>query len=270
MAKNKSAGVNADSIDLFTTLVKCPLPIVNPGLQFIFDLMYQNKFPHPIKRYFTNVYLFCLHKDPTDSTKLCPLGIPTTIRWLIARNVARSLRIKFSTHLLPYNYAVGVPNGSDFVIKAMQLSIELLLIILNNPTNHQHVLQSFWLNKLVQQCLLWGILWRHCHILSQTSPPHSTFLQKRRYCSPLMGQWIMAHTSHEGRHQPGMPTLTTLCIIRCNLPSWTHQLTPPLTSLRTSCTSLAMLTTFPHAFTSTTYHSSLHHSTQLALLLAAL
>jgi hypothetical protein len=27
-------------------------------------------------------------------------------------------------HLLPYNYAVGIPNGSDFVIKALQLSIE--------------------------------------------------------------------------------------------------------------------------------------------------
>ena len=31
---------------------------------------------------------------------------------------------KFASHLLPYNYAVGIPNGSDFGVKAMQLSIE--------------------------------------------------------------------------------------------------------------------------------------------------
>jgi hypothetical protein len=31
---------------------------------------------------------------------------------------------KFADHLLPYNYAVGVPDGSDFVVKAMQLAIE--------------------------------------------------------------------------------------------------------------------------------------------------
>jgi hypothetical protein len=27
-------------------------------------------------------------------------------------------------HLQPYNFAVGIPNGSNFVIKAMQLSIK--------------------------------------------------------------------------------------------------------------------------------------------------
>jgi hypothetical protein len=38
--------------------------------------------------------------------------------------VARTLRDKFATHLLPFNFAVGVPDGSDFVVKAMQLAIE--------------------------------------------------------------------------------------------------------------------------------------------------
>jgi hypothetical protein len=123
-AKNKGAGVNADSIDLVTTLVKSKITTIKHYLHFIFDLIYQNKLPQPIKRYFTNVYLFCLHKDPDDSSKLRPLGIPTAIRCLIASHVARTLRDKFSAHLLPHNYAVGVPNGSDFVVKAMQLSIE--------------------------------------------------------------------------------------------------------------------------------------------------
>ena len=123
-ARNKGAGVNADSIDLFTSLLKCSIPTITEDLQFVFDLIYKNKLPENIKRYFTDVYLFCLHKDPHDPTKLRPLGIPTAIRRLIASHVARTLRQKFANHLLPYNYAVGVPDGSDFVVKAMQLSIE--------------------------------------------------------------------------------------------------------------------------------------------------
>jgi hypothetical protein len=38
--------------------------------------------------------------------------------------VARTLCDKFATHLLPFNFAVGIPDGSDFVVKAMQLAIE--------------------------------------------------------------------------------------------------------------------------------------------------
>ncbi len=77
-----------------------------------------------IKCYFTYVYLFCLHKDSNDHYKLCPLGIPTAIQQLIATHVPRSLKSKFASHLLPYNYAVSIPDGMSFVVKAMQLAIE--------------------------------------------------------------------------------------------------------------------------------------------------
>jgi hypothetical protein len=118
-AKNKGAGVNADSIDLFTALVKCPIQTIEPDLRFIFNLIYQNKLPDTIKCYFTHLYLFCLHKDANKPTKLRPLGIPTAICRLIASHLARTLRDKFSSHLLPFNYAVGIPDGSSFVVKAM-------------------------------------------------------------------------------------------------------------------------------------------------------
>jgi len=124
VTKNKEAGINADTINLFTILVKFSIPTVKPDLHFIFNLIYQNKLPQCTKRYFTDVYLFCLHKDPKYTTKLRPLSIPTAIRRLIASHVARALHDKFSSHLLPFNYAVGVPNRSDFVVKAMQLSIK--------------------------------------------------------------------------------------------------------------------------------------------------
>ena len=59
-----------------------------------------------------------------DTTKLRPLGIPTAIRRLIASHVAHTPRDKFAPPLLPFNYAIGIPNGSDFVVKAMELSIK--------------------------------------------------------------------------------------------------------------------------------------------------
>ena len=42
----------------------------------------------------------------------------------MATHVANTWKDKFALHLLPYNYAVGIPNGMDFIIKSMQLSIE--------------------------------------------------------------------------------------------------------------------------------------------------
>ncbi len=86
--------------------------------------MYQNSLPPPIKRYFTDVYLFCLHKDPLDKSKLRPLGIPTTIRRLIASHVAHTSREKFAHHMLPFNYAIGTPNGTNLAINTIQLQVE--------------------------------------------------------------------------------------------------------------------------------------------------
>ena len=68
--KNKGVGINADSINLFTTLVKCPIPTIKPDPHFIFDLIYRNKLLQCIKGYFTDIYLFRLNKDPKDTTKL--------------------------------------------------------------------------------------------------------------------------------------------------------------------------------------------------------
>ena len=122
--KNKGAGINSDSIDLFIMLIKKGPPSTKQDLRFIFDQIYNNNIPQTIKRFFTDVYLFCLHKDPADATKLRPLGIPTAIRRIIATHVARTLKSKFAAHLFPYNFAVGIADGSNFVIKAIQLAVE--------------------------------------------------------------------------------------------------------------------------------------------------
>ncbi len=107
-----------------STSSKAQFPSILKNLNFIFQQIYQNNLPPLIRQYFTNVYLFCLHKDPLNKSKLCPLGIPTTIRRLIASHVAHTFCKKKSRHMLPYNYAVGTPNGTNFIINTMQLQVK--------------------------------------------------------------------------------------------------------------------------------------------------
>ena len=121
---HKGAGVNADSIDIFIDLAQANIPSTSLNLNFIFNQIYQNNFPPPIKRYFTDVYLFCLHEDPLDKSKFRPLGIPTAIHRLIVSHVAHTFRKKIARHMLPFNYAVGTPNGTNLIINTMQLQAE--------------------------------------------------------------------------------------------------------------------------------------------------
>jgi len=126
-----------------------PRQMLNPPIHLA--LTYQNKLPHSINRYFTNIYLFYLHKDTTDSTKLCPLGIPTFIRSLIASQVARTLQDKLSSHHLSVNDAVGLPGGLNFVINAMQLSIERFIDLPHIPqtTHMRHHLTTHMRHHLL-------------------------------------------------------------------------------------------------------------------------
>jgi hypothetical protein len=54
-AFNKGAGINADSVDLFSLLLNRSIPIVTLDLQFIFDLIYKNCLPDNIKHYFLSI-----------------------------------------------------------------------------------------------------------------------------------------------------------------------------------------------------------------------
>ena len=205
-AKNKGAGINADSIDLFKELIKQPIPSIKPDLHYIFDLIYQNKLPHPIKRYFTDVYLFCLHKDPTDTTKLCPLGIPTAIRCLIASRVAHTLRDKFASHLLPYNYAVGIPNGSDFIVKAMQLSIEKFIQTPQQTNICQHI-------KDKNTSLLQRIIYTAPPSHGQPHPSHLNLCNNRRILHPPTSH-RQIRPAHPSRTHHRIPAPWPTCRLR--------------------------------------------------------
>jgi hypothetical protein len=84
----------------------------------------KNTLPPPIRQNFTNVYFFCLRKDSLYKSKLRPLGIPTAVRRLIASHAAHTFHKKIASIMLPFNYAVGTPNGTNLIINMMQLQVE--------------------------------------------------------------------------------------------------------------------------------------------------
>ena len=77
-----------DSINAFIDLVKLNDKVINTNLQQLFNTIYLGKIPLAACHFFTDTYLFCLHKDPTDEKKLWPIGIPTAIRRIIATHIA--------------------------------------------------------------------------------------------------------------------------------------------------------------------------------------
>ena len=66
--RRKANGVNADSTDIFIDLVKTNIPQVLEDLRYIFNQIYINNIPTPIQHFFSDVYLFCLHKDINDAS----------------------------------------------------------------------------------------------------------------------------------------------------------------------------------------------------------
>ena len=57
-----------------------------------------------------------------------PICIPWALRRIVCTHVTQHMQKRFAEKLLPFNFAIGVPGGMDFVIKFMQLSIEKYII----------------------------------------------------------------------------------------------------------------------------------------------
>jgi hypothetical protein len=113
-----------DSLDIFIRLAKRDDSSTHKALRLLFKRIYNADIPKSAEPYFTNTYLFCLHKDEKDPSKLRPIGIPTALRRIIANHIARVFRLKFGRRLWPHNFAVGVEDGMDLIIKSSQLEME--------------------------------------------------------------------------------------------------------------------------------------------------
>ena len=223
-----------DSINLFTTLVKTATPATKTDIQFIFEKICQNDIPPTITRYFTDVYLFCLHKDPSDPTKLRPLGIPTAIRRIIATHVARTLKQKFAYHLFPYNFAVGIEDGANFVVKAMQLGVEKYIDMPQQndclPTHAAVFFDLINQFNLVSRQEFFDVIRQHFpEILPLTTLFYGTEMTVHHKWND--GSWRHLQMKDEGGSLPGMPPLTPVRVVcRCPTPCTHRQVT-----LRMSC-----------------------------------
>jgi hypothetical protein len=213
---NKGAGVNADSIDIFIDLIQAQFPSTSKNLNFIFQQIHQNNLHPPIRWYFTNIYLFCLHKDPLDKSKLCPLGIPTAIRHHIASHVAHTFRRKFARHMLPFNYAVGTPNGTNLIINTMQLQVEKYISLPQStgciPTRAAVFFDlTNQFNSISRKAFF--------NVIAKSFPemlPLTTLFYK--HAGTVHHKWANGHSTHGRGHQPGLPTLSHFCIPCCHQP----------------------------------------------------
>ncbi|EJK62496.1 hypothetical protein THAOC_16889 [Thalassiosira oceanica] len=119
--RRKGKGCHTDSLDIFIDIAHKDDPAVDATLQRFFDLVYQGLVPAPARRFFRDSYLFCLYKDPSDPSKLRPIGVPSALRRIIASHVAKVYKDTFAAHLLPFNFAVGVERGMTFATLVTQL-----------------------------------------------------------------------------------------------------------------------------------------------------
>ena len=126
--KGKAAGLTMDSLDTFISLAKLNNTDLNKDLQTIFNLVFIAKIPPDIVPYFTDTYLFCLHKSLEDDKLLRPIGIPSALRRIICNHISREYRQLFAQDLAPINFCVGIESGMDFIIKAIQLGVEKYII----------------------------------------------------------------------------------------------------------------------------------------------
>lgn len=93
-------------------------------LTHLIEYVLAGQIPQCLRQSFSSMYFLALYKDPKDETKLCPLGIGTALRQIIAAHLCSVYQHRSAAHLLPYNWAIGVMGGTDFVINAMQVQVD--------------------------------------------------------------------------------------------------------------------------------------------------
>ena len=100
--------------------------------KFFTIIVNNSNLPEKIGDILRTTYLVALEKDPTDLSKLRPLGVPSAIRRIAAILLLHQYRSKFAEYLLPFNYAIGVNGGIDIITNTMRLGVEKYITNLEN------------------------------------------------------------------------------------------------------------------------------------------
>ncbi|EED86272.1 predicted protein, partial [Thalassiosira pseudonana CCMP1335] len=131
LKNGKAPGIQVDSLDVFIKLAqRCKrstakgTPPLARNLASLFSAVANGEIPESAQHCLRTTYLVALAKDKTDDTKLRPLGIPSAIRRITANAIANDFKSEFAAYLLPYNYAVGVNGGIDFITTTLRIGVE--------------------------------------------------------------------------------------------------------------------------------------------------
>eukprot|EP00956_Cyclotella_meneghiniana_P012275 scaffold17443_cov38-Cyclotella_meneghiniana.AAC.6 len=127
--RGKAPGIQCDSLDIYIKSAKFIKLAHEDGqaqgkaLAQFFSKVTNGEVPEKFKLFLRQTYLVALEKDPDDKTKLRPLGVPSAIRRISSILILSEYSPTLAEYLLPFNYAVGVSGGVDFIIKNIQLGL---------------------------------------------------------------------------------------------------------------------------------------------------
>ena len=93
----------------------------------IYKKFSSNDIPPTIRHIYTSNFLFGLHKDSNDKTKIRPIAIGGAWRRLFTSTTVKHFNHNFMEFLAPYNYAIGVKGGTSFIYHTVTLEINKTL-----------------------------------------------------------------------------------------------------------------------------------------------
>lgn len=133
--RGKASDIQLGSLDLFIKIAhqqkrgkKAQYSKKNKILAKFFSLVANGEIPAKLGKILRTTYLVALEKDPQDSLKLRPLGVPSAIRRITAILLLQQFRSQFAEYLLPFNYAIGVNGGIDIITTTLRLGMEKFII----------------------------------------------------------------------------------------------------------------------------------------------
>jgi len=130
--RGKAGDINVGTLDLFIKIAnyqkrskKAKYTKKQKLLAKFFSIVANNSnIPEKIGNILRTTYLVALEKDPTDLSKLRPLGVPSAIRRITAICILHHYRSRFANHVLPFNYAISINGGIDIITTTMRLGVE--------------------------------------------------------------------------------------------------------------------------------------------------
>jgi hypothetical protein len=127
--KGKAAGPFADISDIIRSLTthkdthNNKYPYTKTVYKF-FKMIYQAQIPRNIKNTLHQALSLAYTKTPSDLTKLRPVAVGGGWRRAFTSTIVRDNNHLFTKHLMPYNFAIGVKGGTNFIYHTLTNEIE--------------------------------------------------------------------------------------------------------------------------------------------------